>query len=783
MAIAMQSDGRYVEAVENYKRALRIEPNNAETYNSLGIALRALERLDEAVESYRKAVDLEPDFCGAYNNLGIALNAQGHWPEAMASYRRALDLEPGLAEVYYNFANCLRDQCRLPEAIENYRKAIELRPGYADAKWNLSHALLVTGRFEEGWKESDWWRCDGDAVVYPHIADKPWWDGSGLTGRRLLVHFERGLGDNIHFLRYLPMAKARRGTVIFEANKTLYNLLKGFEGIDELVEVSADRESVVEFDFQTSLLGLPRIFGTTLETIPANVPYLKADTAMARYWADRFSHEYFNIGVVWSGDPRHGNDRNRSCGLEYFISLANVPGVKLYGLQKGAAAFEVEQLVGEMEITNFGEYLGDLADTAAVIENLDLVISVDTAALHLAGAMGKPVWGLLPFVPDWRWMLEREDSPWYPTMRLFRQKSPGDWLEVFIRVEAQLRKLLSERGSNDAANLHAEGVKAYQSGEYEKAFELVGKAISCNPEVARFHNTLGVIQEARGRYADAVDAYECAVSLRADYAEAYHNMAIAMQCEGRYVEAIERCRRAISLKADYAQAYNTLGFCFEKDGHIDEAIDSYRRAIRLRGDYAEAYNHLGVLLNDRGQCVEAVENYIKALQIEPDYAEVYSNLGVALKTLERWDEAIGNYRRAIELEPDFAEAYYNLANVLRDQGKCSEAIDNYRYAIQLSPDYAEAHWNMALALLLNGQFIEGWQQYKWRRNAELKLITDLHTYGKPRWDGSSFEGKRLFVHYEQGLGDNIQFARYLAMVKKLGGTVIFETLGPLMGLF
>jgi hypothetical protein len=236
------------------------------------------------------------------------------------------------------------------------------------------------------------------------------------------------------------MVKARGGTVIFETLGPLLSLLEGFDGIDELAEAAPDGEPTVDFDLDAFVLDLPRILGTTVETIPAEVPYLHADRTKAEFWRDRLAGDDFKVGIVWAGSPKHTDDANRSCRLEHFKPLTEIESVRLIGLQKGGPAAQAGQFAGGAPFVSLGEEFADFADTAAVIENLDLVISVDTAVLHLAGAMGKKVWGLLPFEADWRWMLDRSDSPWYPTMTLFRQAGTGDWDSVFGSVEDELRR-------------------------------------------------------------------------------------------------------------------------------------------------------------------------------------------------------------------------------------------------------------------------------------------------------------------------------------------------------
>jgi tetratricopeptide (TPR) repeat protein len=480
MGFSLEKQQQYTEAIKYYKKAVQFKPEFAEAYNHLGVVLNAQNRSADAIENYKKALRLDPDYAEVYNNLGIALKDQKQFAEAISNFEQAIRLEPDFAEAYYNLANSLRDETRCTEAIENYRQAVRLKPDYAEAynhlgvvlnaqgghveiienleaidnyrralqlnpdfaeaHWNLSLVLLRTGSYLEGWKEYEWRRNPKlNITTYPHCYEISRWDGSCFKGKRLLVHYEQGFGDTLHFVRYLPMVKARGGTVILEARKPLYKLLQGFPGIDELVEASLDNKPVVKFDYHISLMDLPKIFETTLETIPAEVPYIKCCPKKAEYWRNKLAGPDFKVGIVWAGSPSHGNDQNRSCTLKYFEPLTNIDGVRLYGLQKGEAAKQVKGLADETTITNLGTEFEDFTDTAAAIENLDLVISVDTSVLHLAGAMGKPVWALLPFAPEWRWMLNRQDSPWYPTMKLFRQKKWGLWESVFQEVAEELR--------------------------------------------------------------------------------------------------------------------------------------------------------------------------------------------------------------------------------------------------------------------------------------------------------------------------------------------------------
>ncbi|MBN2314922.1 MAG: tetratricopeptide repeat protein [Sedimentisphaerales bacterium] len=441
MGFSLEQQKHYAEAAQSYQKAIQLKPDYVEAYNHLGVVLNELGRPDKAIENYRKALYLDPDYTEVYNNLGIALKEQDQFAEAIACFEQALQREPDFAEAHYNLANSLRDEGRCDEALERYNQALGFKPGYPEALWNKSLTLLLSGNFIEGWEQYRLQRnADLKILTNYHRSGKPRWDGTPFEGKTLLVHYEQGLGDNIQFVRYMPMIKARGGKVVFETLKPLMTLLDGFPGVDELVEYRPNEPCSVKFDVYSSLFDMPNIFRTTVETVPADVPYIHADPVKVQYWRDKLAGPGFKIGIVWAGSPTHGHDRYRSCTLASFAPIAQIDPVRLYALQKGEAIKQIDELAGTIPIERISGEFEDLSDTAAAIENLDLVISVDTSVLHLAGAMGKTAWGLLAFSPEWRWMLHRQDSPWYPTMRLFRQQERTGWPPVFRRVAEELRK-------------------------------------------------------------------------------------------------------------------------------------------------------------------------------------------------------------------------------------------------------------------------------------------------------------------------------------------------------
>lgn len=434
MGYCQQAMRRLDEAEDSYNRAIWANPNLAEAFNHLGRVYAERREDERAIAYFRRAVSIADGYAEAHNNLGMALRRAGDADSAVESFRNAVACDADFAQAHYNLANGLMEQCKCEEAIGYYLQAMELIPDFGWAHWNMAHALLLSGRFAEGWREYAWRHSASVGIVtYPHKIDVPRWDGRRFLGR-LLVHYEQGYGDTIQFVRYMPMVKERGGTVVLECPAVLSGLLRGVDGIDEVIE-AGDSAPLGQFENHCSLMDLPWIFGTRMETVPARVPYICADEGKVQWWRDRLGGG-FKAGIVWAGSPKHGKDAARSCGVEWFLPLAGIGGVRLYSLQKGAGSEQAERCGGVIEDAA-GE-LGDFGDTAAVVANMDVVICVDTAVAHLAGAMGKRVWVVLPYAPDWRWMLGRDDSVWYPTMRLFRQERRGDWEGVFARVKGEL---------------------------------------------------------------------------------------------------------------------------------------------------------------------------------------------------------------------------------------------------------------------------------------------------------------------------------------------------------
>jgi tetratricopeptide (TPR) repeat protein len=441
LGIILKDMGHYDEAMSCFRKAVALKPVFFEAYVNLGGILRSEGLLDEAIACFQKAAQLNPHFHGTYNDLGIMLKDTMRFDEAVFCFRKALDLNPRFLESYINLGNTLQAKGLIDEAVACFRKAVQLCPDSAYANYNLSLALLQSGNFREGWEKYER-RRDIEGLSYLRTRfSQPLWDGSDMKGGTVLLLGEQGFGDIIQFIRYAPFVTQRNARPILCCHKELQSLLQNVDGIQDVVTYG---EQLPEFTAYCPLLSLPFIFRSLIETIPANIPYIRVDSSLSRQWQKKIQSGSSSLkaGLVWSGNPDNASLHYKSCLLQTFSPLAALDEVTFYSLQKGTAAIQAKNPPEGMKLIDYTEEINDFSDTAALIQHLDLVISVDTAVAHLAGALGKPVWMLLPYPPDWRWMLNREDSPWYPSMRLFRQCSPGDWEPVIAHIGKELRKLL-----------------------------------------------------------------------------------------------------------------------------------------------------------------------------------------------------------------------------------------------------------------------------------------------------------------------------------------------------
>jgi len=437
LAKVFRGANRLDDALASATRAAELNPRFVEAHVERAACLKSMGRLAEAERVSRQAVQLAPDRAETHGVLGNVYAEQGKFESAIFEYKNALRLHPNFGEAVSNLGEALRKLGRYEEAERYIRQAIVLTPNVGEPHFNLAITLLVRGQFEEGWREYEWrWRQIG---VHPRPFAQPAWDGSPLNGRTILLYAEQGLGDTIQFIRYAPLVREQRGAgrIIVQCERAVAKLVRTVEGVDEVILPDAP---LPPFDVHSAIVSLPMHLRTTMETIPARVPYVSVDPAEAAQWRERLnlSSDLLNVGLVWAGSAVNKNDRNRSAKLSDFAPLAKVAGVRWFSLQLGPAAQQLAQRRSNWKIDDPTPDVRDFSD-AALMTQLDRIITVDTSVAHVAGALGCPVWVLVPYVPDFRWLLDRDDSPWFPTMRLFRQMRPGDWAEAVSRAASELR--------------------------------------------------------------------------------------------------------------------------------------------------------------------------------------------------------------------------------------------------------------------------------------------------------------------------------------------------------
>jgi tetratricopeptide (TPR) repeat protein len=440
--------GRFDEALVSYDRAIALNPNDAAAHNNRGIAFYYLGRIDDALDSFGRVIVLKPS-ADAYNNYANILRDQGRFEEALLNYDQAVALDPSHINAHINRSNTLREVGRLDEALVSIDQIIKLNPHHALANFNKACLKLLTGDLADGLRLYEW-RWQSGQIGSPREFPQPLWLGEQpITGKTLLIHAEQGLGDTIQFCRYAAMAEALGARIILEVPISLVSLLSTLKGSFEIV---GQGKPLPAFDLHCPMMSLPLAFETTMASIPAPIPYLFSDNEKKAYWARKLgAKSKLRVGLVWSGGFRPNQPDTWSINQRRNIPLSRLaelitPNIEFYSLQKGEnAEKQLKELYlssgGRFEVIDYTGEFGDFSDTAAFLDNLDLVIAVDTSTAHLAGAMGKQVWLLNRYDTDWRWFTQRSDSPWYPTLTLFRQEKMGDWSSVIQEVKNRLRDI------------------------------------------------------------------------------------------------------------------------------------------------------------------------------------------------------------------------------------------------------------------------------------------------------------------------------------------------------
>jgi Flp pilus assembly protein TadD/ADP-heptose:LPS heptosyltransferase len=781
---------RFSEAVEHFSSAMREDGDSAKCHHDLGVALANLNRTDEACDHFRIALELNPSLTSAYGNLGLAHLNSGRMTEAVSMFKKGIRQGAHSPDLYNNLGVALLYCSKPAEAAGAFRQALQLRPQFSEAHCNLARALLIQGDYEQGWIEYEW-RLQGRLSPRRKAATARW-GGLPLGDRRLLVKAEQGFGDTLMFVRYLSLIRQGGGHIVLQCPRALHPLLKLLTEVDELVPENAVVETC---DLEIPLQSLPGLLGTRVTSIPAEVPYLRADQNLVDAWRQRLERiPGLRVGIAWQGNPAAPGDRYRSIPLEHFEALARVPGVRLISLQKGFGCEQIPAASDRVSVVDFGAALdeptGNFMDTAAIIKSLDLVITVDTAIAHLAGGLGVETWVILGAAADYRWLMDREDSPWYPTVRLFRQERLGDWKSVMNRVAAALRKRsaspvdapsnASMAGRINAEALHKRGREQFEKGQIAVAIDCFERAILSNRESAESHHDLGVALASSRQFTRAIKHFEEAIRLKPKWLSASSNLVLAQIESGDLKQAAQTLEAALKLHPNAGILHHRLGVVAGHLGRREDAVRALEQARTLLQDSPPVHHDLGLAYAALGRRDEAIAAFEHAIEIDPEFAEAYNNLGVSYAAKRDHESAIRHHQKAVELKPDFAEAYNNLGVCLADVHRLDESAHALRRALYFKPDAVDAHNNLAIVLLLQGNLEQGWLEYEWRFKRSGQ--GNLFKVSAPRWDGSPLDGKSILMCAEQGLGDTLQFVRYAELLANLGARVVLECQAPLVPL-
>lgn len=734
LAAALRAAKNLTEAATVLRLALTLTPDDASSRNTLGSVLAEAGDDRAARSVFEEVLERHPDDVDGWSNLGVVEKRLDGPERAVWFYRRAIARDPRHVDSRANLGSALVEMGRWDLAESVFREALALRPTHPEARMALGMTLLASGRFEDGFREYEGRiRSERLGLVSAMPPRIPRWTGQEIAGRTILVLGEQGFGDVIQFVRYAAQLKSMgAGRVIVGCRRRLAALLATVEGVDEVV---AEGDSLPSADYYVFVMSLPHLTGTTLQTVPAAVPYVTPDPERVTAWAEKLAKRPgFRVGVVWQGNPDPGVDRGRSLPLADLEPLAAVPGVRLIALQKGPGSEQVDALAGKFAIETLGPEFDEgpwaFLDTAAVMANLDLVVSTDTAALHLAGALGRPTFALLKRHAEWRWMRDREDSPWYPSIRLFRQsEAEADQRAPFAGAVRRLADALAAVVRGDRLTLRPRPVEALAP--------LAPRPVEARFEEALSQHKVGGVERARELY----------FGILAD--------------EPEHLEAIHM----VGAAALQAQTW-------------PRALILLREANRLGLVTPELRMNLAIALRRTGRVAEA-EAILRAVVAEGPRPEAHATLGGILADAGRLSDALTEYQNAVRLDPGLAQARRGLGNTLRDAGRPQAALAELDRAITLAPQDPETRIDRAHARLALGDYHGGFSDYEWRfKGAE--MVERVFTV--PRWDGSPYTGT-LLVHGEQGLGDNIQFVRFVKAALARGRRVVLEVRRPLVGLF
>ena len=726
---AFKDQKRYEEATGCYRRALQFRPRCAEAYNNLGDSLKELGQLDSAIEAIQTALEIDPNLAEAHYNLGNTLKRRDQIGQAAESFRQAIRCRPDYCDAHVNLGYVLEDMCRFDEAIASYDRAISINPQCAEACFNRALVYLRRGDFSRGWREYEWrWKKNG----IDRSTGCATWNNEPLDGRSLLILAEQGIGDQVMFASCLAEVAQRAKRCVVECDRRLVPLFRrSFSNIHVTPagrEGSPNGAAVESIDYEVGLASLPRYLRPSLDSFPGREQYLVPDASLLDKWRSRFRSlgSVLKVGISWRGGQEANVRRARSTRLDQWMPLLSLPGARFVNLQYGETQRELEALQQHHNVCvldwDDADPLHDLDDFAAKVAALDLVISADNSTVHIAAALGRPVWTLLPFASDWRWMLDRNDTPWYPhdealssagTGRVARTDGErrtrtgndaalcrvGCWRIAFSRNRGCTKPRVNARNSGIVALVDDGNPKTHP------AEKLTMDSTPRKLEIAVGCHQMGDIDRAEGLYREIVNADP-------QHADALHLLGVAAHQQQNHRSAVDFIRRAIEVERAMAPFHSNLGAAHQALGETDSAVSCFREATRLDPDYADAWFNLGAVLLGAQRLEEAADAFLEVLRINPAIATVYLTLGNIYKDLGRYDEAARAYQDAIATDPCLVEAHNNLGSLHQAENRIEKSIEHFRQADRLSPDDPVIRCNLATAFLAGRRHADAESEFR-----------------------------------------------------------------------
>ena len=852
-AIALLAAGRIADAIDSAKEAVRLRPDNPVGFLNLALAETRTGRHADAWETVSNGLERAPDHPGLLNlathiatearNLPLAETymaramaiapdnpeviynaaalhqARCRDAEALAGYDRVLGMHPGHQGAFVNRGVVLRTLGRLGEAMAHFRRGLAQAPDWRALRYNLALTRLLTGDWAEAWQDFELRTELAGSLEQSPRPESPVWNGADISGQTLLVIHEQGFGDTLQFLRFLPWAAGKTARVIFACQERLHPLLSRldlFRG--GAIELVSGNSTLPAHGMHVPLLSLPGLAGAT----PENLPRLKGQVALEDHrlarWAafGRRDAKRWRIGLSWQGNPSASADQDRSVRLEAFAPLG--------GLSARAAFLSLQKQVGQdqpvpdgldviVPPVDFDSGRDAFVDTAALMQSLDLVVTSDTAVAHLAGLLDRPVWLLLKFVPDWCWGYEGLLTSWYPSMRLFRQRTPGDWAGVMSDVAAELGRLIGDdSGAGPVpAKTAEEAIALHAAGRFSEAREVYDTMLSQrrhDPEILNFHamaileeghrgrpaalaalsmaahsvalgpsrsdlwSNFAVLLDSLGASSDNRRALRFALDAEPDHIPSVAALARKLSAQGQAEEAVSMLSGVLTRHPEMAAAHSAMAAVFSDLKRHQQAEAAMRRALEIEPDHARFWVQLGAIQNDGSRPRNAADSWERALFHEPDNADAFSNLGANERDHGDVEIACWFGRRAVECDPAHADAWNNLGIAEFEAARDDNAIAAFRKAIELRPDHADAHLALGMALLDRGDFANGLKHYEGRL-ASRKLGITRGRPNLPYWKGGDPRGLSILLMAEQGFGDTFQFARYVRWLKEHGAAKVY----------